>query len=109
MLTQSPVALAISSPVQIVSNRKRFFKSHHPAEGFHTNLLGRQTQRTDLGGKCRLSSNLTTGGTEVDDLHLIGVEFGSYSQRKKILMLAIAWQKNAATKEMILTHGEGVR
>jgi hypothetical protein len=45
-----------------------------------TNFLGRQTQRTDLGGKCRLSTNLTTGGTEVDDLHLIGVEFGRHGE-----------------------------
>lgn len=60
---------------------------------FLTNLLRRQTQRTDLGGKCRLSTNLTTGGTEVDNLHLIGIEFGSYSERKKNLTLAIAWHR----------------
>lgn len=29
-----------------------------------TDLLGRQTKRTDLGGKSRRSTNLTSGGTE---------------------------------------------
>lgn len=33
-----------------------------------TDLLGRETKRTDLGGKRRRGTNLTTGGTEVDDL-----------------------------------------
>jgi hypothetical protein len=42
-----------------------------------TNLLGRQTQRTNLGSKCRLSTDFTTGRSEVDDLHLIGIEFRS--------------------------------
>lgn len=73
-----------------------------------TNLLGRQTQRTDLGGKCRLSTNLTTGGTKVDNLHLIGVELRSYSQRKKFSCQQSPG-KECRTKEMILTHGEGVR
>lgn len=30
-----------------------------------SDLLGRQTQRTNLGGKCRGGTDLTTGGTEV--------------------------------------------
>jgi hypothetical protein len=30
-----------------------------------TNFLGRQTQRTDLGGKSGRGTNLTSGGTEV--------------------------------------------
>ena len=30
-----------------------------------TNLLGRETKRTDLGGKSGRSTNFTTGGTEV--------------------------------------------
>lgn len=33
-----------------------------------------QTKRTDLGGKRRGCANLTTGGTEVDDLDLVGVD-----------------------------------
>ncbi|KAI3477912.1 hypothetical protein L1887_60219 [Cichorium endivia] len=33
-----------------------------------TDLLGRETKRTDLGGKRRRGTDLTTGGTEVDDL-----------------------------------------
>ena len=60
-----------------------------------TNLLGRQTKRTDLGGQSRLGSDLTTSHTEVaieavsvdssklssenlHNLHLIGVELRSY-------------------------------
>lgn len=33
-----------------------------------TDLLGRETKRTNLGGKRRRGTDLTTGGTEVDDL-----------------------------------------
>lgn len=33
-----------------------------------TDLLGGKTKRTDLGGKSRGGTNLTTGGSEVDDL-----------------------------------------
>lgn len=33
-----------------------------------TDLLGRETKRTNLGGKGRRGTNLTTGGSEVDDL-----------------------------------------
>ena len=43
-----------------------------------TNLLGRQTERTDLGSQNGLGSDLTTSHTQVNDLHLIGVELGSY-------------------------------
>jgi hypothetical protein len=42
-----------------------------------TNLLGRQTEGTDLGGQSGLSADLTTSHTQVDDLHLIGIELGS--------------------------------
>ena len=62
-----------------------------------TNLLGRQTERTDLGSQSRLGSDLTTSHSQVTidrlascfwqplrlmienlhDLHLIGVELGS--------------------------------
>jgi len=39
-----------------------------------TDLLGRKTERTNLGGKSRGSSDLSSGGTEVDDLDLVGVQ-----------------------------------
>jgi hypothetical protein len=42
-----------------------------------TDLLGRQTEGTDLGSEGGRSTHLTTGGTEVDDLLLVGVELGS--------------------------------
>lgn len=42
-----------------------------------TNLLGRQTQGTDLGSQRRLGTDFTTSHTQVNDLHLIGVELGS--------------------------------
>lgn len=41
-----------------------------------TNLLGGQTERTNLGSKSGGSSDLTTHGSQVDDLHLIGVKLG---------------------------------
>jgi hypothetical protein len=65
-----------------------------------TDLLGRQTQRTDLGGERRLGADLTTSHTQVNDLHLIGVELGSY--RKIEILVAIV----EITQVMILTHGE---
>lgn len=97
-----------------------------------TNLLGRKTKRTDLGGKCGLRTNLTTGGTEVDNLHLSGVELGSCISRRKAnvrifselrkkaatalkLSLESASEKTSSTTvddrheckgETILTHGE---
>lgn len=43
-----------------------------------TDLLGRKTERTDLGRKGGRGTDLTSGGTEVNDLLLIGVEFGSF-------------------------------
>lgn len=43
-----------------------------------TDLLGRETERTDLGRKGGRGTDLTSGGTEVNDLLLIGVEFGSF-------------------------------
>lgn len=43
-----------------------------------TNLLGGETKRTDLRSKGRRGTNLTTGGTEVDDLDLVGIELGRH-------------------------------
>jgi len=40
-----------------------------------TDLLWRETKRTDLGGKRGGGTDLTTRCTEVDDLLLVGVEF----------------------------------
>ena len=42
-----------------------------------TNLLGRETQWTDLWGESRGSTDLTSGGTEVNDLLFVGIEFWS--------------------------------
>ena len=41
-----------------------------------TDLLGRQTQGTDLRGQGGCGSNLATHGSEVDVLHLIGIKLG---------------------------------
>ena len=43
-----------------------------------TDLLGRQTQGTDLRGQGGCGSNLATHGSEVDVLHLIGVKLGRH-------------------------------
>lgn len=65
-----------------------------------TDLLGRQTQRTNLGSERRLGADLTTSHTQVDDLHLIGIELGSYRKRERLVAIA------GKTQVMILTHGE---
>lgn len=46
-----------------------------------TDLLGRQTKRTNLGGEGRRGTNLTTRGPQVDNLDLIGIELGTASAR----------------------------
>jgi len=43
-----------------------------------TDLLWRQTERTDLGGERGRSTNFTTSRTEVDNLHLGGIDLGSF-------------------------------
>ena len=43
-----------------------------------TDLLGRKTERTDLGRKGGRGTDLTSGGTEVDNLLLVGIELGSF-------------------------------
>lgn len=48
-----------------------------------TDLLGGETKRTNLRSQSRRGTNLTTGGTEVDDLDLTGIELGSYAQKKQ--------------------------
>jgi hypothetical protein len=44
-----------------------------------TDLLGRKTERTDLGRKSGRGTDLTSGGTEVNDLLLVGIELGSFA------------------------------
>ena len=44
-----------------------------------TDLLGRKTERTDLGRKGGGGTDLTSGGTEVDNLLLVGIELGSFT------------------------------
>jgi hypothetical protein len=61
-----------------------------------TDLLGRETERTDLGGKSGRGTNLTTGGTEVDDLDLGGVELGSCRSLARL---------SQPIRRTILTHG----
>lgn len=39
-----------------------------------------ETKRTNLGGKCGRGTDLTTGGTEVDDLDFVGVLLGRSAQ-----------------------------
>jgi hypothetical protein len=75
-----------------------------------TDLLGRKTERTDLGRKGGRGTDLTSGGTEVNDLLLVGVEFGSF-----FAISALAHRRGhdrASVKteeprieEVILTHG----
>jgi hypothetical protein len=65
-----------------------------------TDLLGRQTKGTDLGGERRLGADLTTSHTQVDDLHLIGIELGSYRKIERLVAIV------EMTQVMILTHGE---
>jgi hypothetical protein len=43
-----------------------------------TDLLGRKTERTDLGRKGGRGTDLTSGGTEVDNLLLVGIELGRH-------------------------------
>lgn len=65
-----------------------------------TDLLGRQTKGTDLGGERGLGADLTTSHTQVDDLHLIGIELGSYRKIERLVAIV------KMTQVMILTHGE---
>lgn len=45
-----------------------------------TNLLGGQTERTNLGSQSGLGSDLTTSHSQVNDLHLIGIELGRHGE-----------------------------
>jgi hypothetical protein len=61
------VALAMSSPT--------FLGDWGNCQGTQswTRLIPYQTERTDFWGQCRGCTDLTSGGTEVDDFYLIGV------------------------------------
>merc|ERR1719351_198903 len=43
-----------------------------------TNLFGRQTQRTNLGGQGRSGSHFTTNSTKADNLNFIGIKLGRH-------------------------------
>lgn len=55
--------------IMLPSKREFVCSSPYPVTGglgnIFTNLLGRQTERTDLGGQSRLGSDLTTSGPQV--------------------------------------------
>lgn len=74
-----------------------------------TDLLGRKTERTDLGRKGGRGTDLTSGGTEVNDLLLVGVEFGSFAKsalaRRRGHDRASVKAEEPRIEEVILTHG----
>ena len=75
-----------------------------------TDLLGRKTERTDLGRKGGRGTDLTSGGTEVNDLLLVGVEFGSFfaisalAHRRGYDRASVKTEE-PRIEEVILTHG----
>jgi hypothetical protein len=58
--------------------------------------LGRETERTDLGGESGGGTDFTTGRTEVDDLDLGGIELGSCRSLARL---------SQPIRRTILTHG----
>ena len=50
-----------------------------------TDLLGGETERTDLGSKSGRSTNFTTSGSQVDDLNFRGVKLKK--KRKKAMLI----------------------
>ena len=75
-----------------------------------TDLLGRKTERTDLGRKGGRGTDLTSGGTEVNDLLLVGVEFGSFFAISALVHRrghdrASVKTEEPRIEEVILTHG----
>lgn len=73
---QSPVALAMSSPTFLGDYEVEKEQTGRRVSGwfgwsFRVERLGtHKTQRTDLGGQSGRSSDLTSGGSEVDDLYV---------------------------------------
>lgn len=73
------------------SGRGRGVRSYPVASGLRyvlTDLLGRQTEGTNLGGQGRGGANLTSGGTEVTafantTLVTDSLRFGSSKQRRR--------------------------
>ena len=71
--------------VIMLPSKNEFVRSFpYPVTGglgnIFTNLLGRQTERTDLGGQSRLGSDLTTSGPQV----AIGEEIVSICDTERI-------------------------
>lgn len=102
---QSPVACAhISDTAPCVVARPSGFLEGGRVEDAYlcdifTDLLRRQTERTDLGGERGRGADLTTGRAQVDDLYLIGVELGCY------ISYILAMAAGAQINRTILTHG----
>lgn len=76
-----------------------------------TDLLGRKTERTDLGRKGGRGTDLTSGGTEVNDLLLVGIELGSFAisyqhcRTGREYVRASRRAEEPRIEEVILTHG----
>lgn len=64
-----------------------------------TDLLGGETKRTDLGGKSGRGTDLTSGGTEVNDLLLVGVELGSFA------VSVLTCRKSSELQPELSSHG----
>ena len=82
-VTRSPFCRACQwTPLQNVA-QVRVGDGSYPVTGglgdIFTDLLGRKTERTDLGRKGGRGTDLTSGGTEVDNLLLVGIELGSFT------------------------------
>lgn len=69
------------------------YEATYPVTGslgdIFADLLGRETERTNLGGEGSLSTDFTTSGPQVDDLDLIGVELGSYTIITLVAAIAV--------------------
>lgn len=73
----TPLA-AVSSRDTACSDANATYPITSRLRDIFTDLLGRETQWTDLRSECGRSTNLTSGGTEVNDLLLVGIEFWSW-------------------------------
>lgn len=68
----------VSAEVCVIAHWKTYPVTSGLGDIF-TDLLGGETKRTDLGSECGRSTNLTTSGTEVDNLLLVGVELWGWT------------------------------
>lgn len=73
-----------------------------------TDLLGRKTKRTNLGGERRRGTNLTTGGTEVDDLKSGATPRNQIKKKRQLVVfLEKNWaprSRTASTTKQLLLH-----